>query len=56
MKPDLILSAIIILILVGITWTILDTVMQSEQPICEQEGHPMPQEYCEALDEKGQGS
>jgi len=50
MKPDLILSAIIISILSVVTWKILDTVIQPEQPICEQEEHPMPQEYCNQVD------
>jgi len=42
MKPDLILSAIIITMLSYGTWRIMDTVMQPVEPICEKEGSPIP--------------
>ena len=47
MKPDLILSAIIILTLIGMSWTILYTVMQPIEPICEKEGSPIPGAFAE---------
>ena len=50
MKPDFILSATIILALIGMTWTIRYTVMQPIEPICEKEGSPIP---CDIV-EKGQ--
>ena len=43
----------IIIILITITGTILDTVMnQPEKPICEKEGNPIPYQLCEALDQR----
>ena len=50
MKPDLILSAFIILALIGMTSTILYAVMRPIEPICEKEGSPIP---CDSA-EKGQ--
>jgi len=36
------IPALIILTLIGMTSTILYTVMQSIEPICEKEGSPIP--------------
>lgn len=42
MKPDLILSAVIVLTLISLIIVVLYTIMQPIEPICEKEGSPIP--------------